>query len=127
MEVPQFIFELFEKELRSIQIQLLTKVATKKRLDVEELIKEFLPEHLKLVSNTKTRIQVKKTHEPSLPPKAEVRCMARVWNRGKGGQCTRERIQSDYCSQHEKNRKHGRIDAPPSAEIFSHKSTSLYK
>jgi hypothetical protein len=136
MEVPQFIFELFEKELRSIQIDLLKKVATKNGLNVDELIKDFLPEHLKLVSNTKTRIQVQKKNEPPSPPKPEERCMARVWNRGKGGQCIRRRMSNendnknekcDYCSQHEKNRKHGRIDQPPSKEVFSQKSSVVYK
>jgi hypothetical protein len=131
MEVPQFIFELFEKELRSIQIELLKKVATKHGLNIEEVVADFLPEHLKIVPNTKTRIQVKKKHAPAEPPKAEVRCMARVWNRGKGGQCMRERLNNtrkcEYCSQHEKNRKHGRIDEQPSQKIFPQKANAVYK
>jgi hypothetical protein len=136
METPQFIFELFEKELRNIQISLLRKVATSKGLDVEELINEFLPKELKLVPNTKTVIHVKKKNAPPTPPAPEVRCMARVWNRGKGGQCIRNRGEitndnhkqvSEYCSQHEKNRKHGRIDEPPSKEIFPKEAKSLYK
>ena len=37
MEVPQFIFELFEIELKNIQKDLLKKVATKYKLDYENL------------------------------------------------------------------------------------------
>jgi hypothetical protein len=141
MEAPQFIFELFEKELRAIQIKLLGKVATAKGLDPEDLIEEFLPEHgLRLILNTKTSIQVKKKNAPSAPPPAESRCMARVWNRGKGGQCVRPRSsgataaksgenvsKSEYCSQHAKNRKHGRIDEPPGKEVFPKEAKSVYK
>lgn len=140
MEVPYFIFEIFEKELRNIQINLLKKVATKKGYsdsELEELCNEFLPEqsNLKLVPNTKTRIHIQKKNAESVVPKNEERCMARIWNRGKGGQCTRARFcneeanneLSEYCSQHIKNRKHGRIDEKPSEEIFPKDSKSLYK
>jgi hypothetical protein len=137
MEAPQFIFELFEKELRAIQIKLLGKVATAKGLDPEDLVEEFLPERgLRLVPNTKTIIQVKKKNAPPAPPSAESRCMARVWNRGKGGQCVRPRssaskgenvIKCDYCSQHTKNRKHGRIDESPGKDIFPKEAKSVYK
>jgi hypothetical protein len=138
METPQFIFELFEKELRAIQIKLLGKVATAKGLDPEELVMEFLPERsLRLVPNTKTIIQVKKKNAPPAPPPVESRCMARVWNRGKGGQCVRLRssanssrnttIKCDYCSQHAKNRKHGRIDEPPVKDVFPKEAKSVYK
>ena len=137
MDTPQFIFELFEKELRTIQISLLAKVAISHGLNHAELIEEFIPSRLILIPNTKTRVQVKKTNvTPSIPP-PENRCMARVWNRGKGGQCIRSRgvidnksaaaIECEYCSQHQKNRKHGRIDEPPSKEIFPKEAKSLYK
>ena len=128
MEMPQFIFELFEKELRTIQINLLKKVATKKGLDHAELVEDFLPKEIKLIPNTKTRIQVKKMHAPAEVPKPECRCMARVWNRGKGGQCLRTRNDTNqYCLQHIKNRKHGRIDEPPSETIFPKNTKAVYK
>lgn len=133
MDVPYFIFEIFEKELRNIQINLLKKVATKKgysNSELEELCNEFLPEqcNLKLVPNTKTRIHIQKKNTELSLPKNEERCMARIWNRGKGGQCTRCRnALSEYCLQHIKNRKHGRIDEKPSEDIFPKDSKSIYK
>lgn len=128
MDTPQFIFDLFEKELRAIQISLLKKVAISRGLNHEELVEEFIPSKLTLVPNTKTRVQVKKTNAPPAPPSAENRCMGRVWNRGKGGQCIRNRGEScEYCSQHLKNRKHGRIDESPSKDIFPKEAKSLYK
>jgi len=131
MDVPCFIFEIFEKELRNIQIDLLKKVATKKGYDVEKFVNEFLPEqtNLRLIPNSKTKIQIQKKNvaNKSLPEK-DKQCMARVWNRGKGGQCTRLKFENnEYCSQHIKNRKHGRIDESPSEEIFPKEFKSLYK
>ena len=123
--------------MRNIQINLLKKVATRKSFsdaELEELITDLLPEQatLKLVPNTKTRIHIQKKNTETAVPKNEERCMARIWNRGKGGQCTRSRLRqedamSEYCSQHIKNRKHGRIDEKPSEEIFPKDSKSLYK
>ena len=131
--MPHFIFDLFEKELLNIQKELLSKVATKYKLNFDQLIEEFLPKEVKLISNTKTSIQIKKIHKPFVPPLAQNRCMARVWNRGKGGQCLRNRFEDengniiDYCSQHKNNRKHGRIDESPNNNIFPKESKSLYK
>lgn len=132
MDVPQFIFELFEKELKNIQKDLLKKVATKYNLNYDNLIQEFIPNTLTLVSNTKTSIEIKKKNVSFTPPTCDKRCMARVWNRGKGGQCIRYRINDtnnnyEYCSQHQKNRKHGRIDELPNQNIFPKDSKAIYK
>ena len=129
MEIPHFIFDLFEKELINIQQDLLKKVATKYSLNYDELIKDFLPKEVKLTPNTNTSIQIKKKQVQSEPPEATKRCMARIWNRGKGGQCIRGRSSEtgEYCSQHEKNRKHGRIDEPPNINIFPKDSKAIYK
>lgn len=50
------------------------------------------------------------------------RCMARTWNGGKGGQCSRPKTaQSDFCTRHAENLKwqvHGRVDGHiPSKKI----------
>jgi hypothetical protein len=129
MDAPQFIFDLFESELRNIQKDLLKNVATKFNLNHEELVKEFLPEKLKLIPNTKISVSVHKKVAPRELPANEKRCMARVWNRGKGGQCTRFRMSSscEYCNQHEKNLKHGRIDETIKDKIFPKSANSLYK
>ena len=132
METPQFIFDLLERELRTIQINLLEKVSVRYGLNRDDLIADFLPKQLVVVPNSKIVIEVKKCLKPHQIPSAENRCMARVWNRGKGGQCTRNQIkvettESEYCSQHQKNRKHGRINEPASSEIFPRKSNALYK
>ena len=104
-------------------------MATKYKLDYENLVEEFIPTKIKLVPNTKTSIEIKKKNAPIKLPSLEERCMARVWNRGKGGQCIRTRFNDncEYCSQHEKNRKHGRIDEPPNGNIFPKESKAIYK
>ena len=133
MDMPHFIFDPFEKELLNIQKELLKKVATKYSLNYDELLNDLLPKEVKLIPNTKTSIQIKKNNNPITPPSQQDRCMARVWNRGKGGQCLRNRIEDkdgtilEYCSQHKNNRKHGRIDELPNNKIFPKESKSLYK
>jgi hypothetical protein len=135
METPQFIFDLLENELYSIQLNLLEKVSVRYNLNKDSLVEEFLPKKLVIIPNTKTAIEVKKRIMPQQPPCGDKRCMARVWNRGKGGQCMRARIienatdiaTNDYCLQHKKNRKHGKITEPASHNIFPHVSHAIYK
>ena len=50
---------------------------------------------------------------PFTPKKIESHlCMARTWNSGQGGQCTRKQVKGDYCSLHsgEGWKVHGRVD-----------------
>ena len=52
---------------------------------------------------------------PFTPKKIESHlCMARTWNSGQGGQCTRKQMKGDYCSGHsgEGWKVHGRVDGP---------------
>lgn len=47
-------------------------------------------------------------------------CMARVWNSGRGGQCTKRRMGqgSEFCSIHCHKHSHGRVDGPvPPAKL----------
>lgn len=127
-QTPQFILELLDKELRRVQTDLLKKVATKYNLDHEELVTSFLSSPLKLTPTKDVSITVIKKINPSAPPKADHRCMARIWNRGRGGQCTRARREdSDYCTHHVSHLKHGRIDDKVPRELYPAHSSALYK
>ena len=60
--------------------------------------------------------------------KESKKCMARIWNRGKGGQCSRNKVgNNDFCKQHIECRKHGRIDENIDRNIFVKNSKVLYK
>lgn len=124
---PEFIFDILSDELRKDKISLLEKVATKYKLNLNELISEFI-EPEEIIPKTKISINIEKKLEPRKPP-TENRCMARIWGRGKGGQCTRKCCESggEYCSQHISIRKHGRIDESVPKEKFPQKSKCLYK
>ena len=127
-QTPQFILELLEKELRRVQSDLLEKVATKYNLDHAELVESFLPKQLKVCPTKDVAITVTKKHTPLAPAPAEVRCMARIWNRGKGGQCTRARREdSEYCTHHMHNRKHGKIEDVLPRQLYPAHSSALYK
>lgn len=124
---PEFILDILNDELRSYHIILLEKVATKHKLDLNELISDFLEESAKIIPKNKISINIEKKLEPRTPP-VECRCMARIWGRGKGGQCTRKCSEkSEYCIQHVSERKHGRIDESIPKDKFPQKTKCLYK
>lgn len=128
MDVPNFIHDILEHELRQLHIGLLEKVALKHGLIATELVAEFIPDRLTIVPNSKVKVCVKKKVASTRIVEDARQCMARVWNRGKGGRCTRTKHGScDYCCQHAENRKHGRIDEPVVKDLFPKDSASLYK
>ena len=126
MQTPSFIFGLLDAELRRVHTEMLEKVATKYNLDITELIEEFVTPHKAITTGTK--VSVKKDMNPRPLPQAANRCMARVWNRGRGGQCTRNRkADAEFCAHHIPSQKHGRIDEKVTRSMFPSHSTALYK
>lgn len=136
MNTPSFIFDMFEKELVRMQTELLSKVATKYNLNEAELVETFItgtgqPLALALVPNNSVTVvvQKKKNRTEKAIVADESRCVARIWNRGKGGQCTRHVCDHSprYCSQHQTNRKHGDITNRVDAKLFPKNPTAIYK
>lgn len=131
--VPSFIFTVLNKELFEIQSELLRKVAADYSLDATEIVQKYLRDPLSITPNAKTKVEIVKRVDPKPPPEAEKRCMARVWNRGRGGQCSRARsADSDLCSHHQNGTlRHGRIDSKPPTHVFgggaSGRQKALYK
>ncbi len=123
-EVPEFLFALLEQELRKVQIDVLKKVAKEYELNEDELIDRILP--TKPIHIMPERIKI--VRRPALKPpiEADDRCQARIWNRGRGGQCTRNATTADrLCRQHaqefqksEGKLRHGWIHEPPSIHVF---------
>lgn len=127
MDVPAFIFDVLNQELQRVQEELLEKVAQKYHLPYPELVESFLTPLEILPEKSEKVFLCKKQKGRALPPE-ERRCMARIWNRGKGGQCTRARKEGDaFCCQHLEKRKHGVIGETPPREVFCHTTKVLYK
>lgn len=131
MDAPNFIFEMLEEEIIRIQTEVLDKVATKYNLNAEDLISEFVVNKVKLIPTNNITVVVKKEILRKVVVDDTSRCMARIWNRGKGGQCTRARLcgtqHSMFCSQHVDNHKHGCIHEPVNKKLFPKEPTALYK
>lgn len=126
-DTPSFVFTILNKELYEIQRRLLENVAKDHNLNAEDLITTYLKDPLSVTPNTTTKVEVVRRAAPKTLPKTEERCMARIWNRGKGGQCTRRRTEGDYCTAHAHDgTRHGRIDHPPPEHIFG-KIRAVYK
>lgn len=124
MDTPAFIFELLNNELQTIKEKMCREIATKYNLDFEEVSKPYLT----IIKESDEKIFIcKKTKSRKLPDDEE-RCKARVWNRGKGGQCCRCRKDDTlFCMQHSEMRKHGVITDAPNRKIFPRKTRILYK
>jgi hypothetical protein len=128
MDAPNFIFEMLEEEIIRIQKELLIKVARKYSMDEEDLIREFVVDRVKLVPTKNVTVVVKKEITRKTVVDETSRCMARIWNRGKGGQCTRARsCGTQFCSQHADNHKHGCINEQVNIKLFPKEPTALYK
>lgn len=116
-DLPRYLLDLLDHELDTVQRRLLQRVAARYALPYEEMCTELLVP-VRLVPSSETHLEVIKRMAPKPPPAAECRCMGRVWNKGQGGQCRRVRVApGDFCMQHDKQCKHGRIDEPPPAHF----------
>jgi hypothetical protein len=124
MDTPSFIFELLNNELQKIQEQMCKEIAEKYNLDFDELSRPYLS----ITKQSDEKIFICKKIKTKKLPVDEERCIARVWNRGKGGQCTRCRFKDiEFCKQHSEKQKHGVITEPPKRYLFPKKSRIIYK
>ncbi len=134
-EVPKFLFDLFELELQRLRLELLKQVASEFDMDYDTLVERIMPK-VRVVPNTEVKVQITKPRL-SVAADSEQRCTARIWNRGKGGQCSRKQKEGDVklCTQHlkeycmEKTLRHGWFHEPPPKEVFTpaKKEKALYK
>ncbi len=109
---------------------LLNAVSQQYGLNPQEVLTKFLPddfdvspdEKLTLEKSQSTPDKQKNTLRKCKVPLNE-RCMARCWNGGAGGQCTRRKKVGDLCSNHNKiytntgTLPHGRVDQQPPKEL----------
>jgi hypothetical protein len=127
MNTPAFIFDLLNNELQQIQIKMLEKISKKYNIDINELKNEFI-KPLSIIPEKTEKVIIMKKQKGRKLPSDEERCTARIWNRGKGGQCSRPRKKNEcFCCQHVENRKHGIISEPPSKKVFKHNTNIVYK
>lgn len=130
--VPDFLMGLLEQELRNLQEKLLLKVATEYDLDFDELVAKMLPQ--KCIQVVPDRIKVVRKASPKPIVDVSQQCQARIWNRGRGGQCTRANKEGGLCTHHAKelqkegHLRHGWIHEPPSKDVFGNgkKTKALY-
>lgn len=128
-DIPSFIFDVLEEELYQIQLQLLQRVCETYNLDVKDAQARLLPSkpQLQIIPKSHKIVEVVQRKPTRPPADEENRCQARVWNRGRGGQCTRNKKDGgELCAQHSKHLRHGLIYETPPNDIFSTRR-ALYK
>ncbi len=127
MNTPAFVFDILNNELQKIQITMLEGISKKYNIDIDELKKEFI-KPLRVIPEKTEKVVILRKQKGRKMPSDEERCVARIWNRGKGGQCSRpSKNEQPFCCQHRQHRKHGTIDEPPSDKIFNNKKSVVYK
>lgn len=127
MDAPQYLWDLLNRELIFSHTELLRKVATKYDIPFAELVDEFIPKNAKLIPNKEQPIMIHKKMKPKKEPSDDTRCCARIWNRGKGGRCTRSQAPNcEYCLQHSKDRKHGDFRESAPREIYPKKKQLMF-
>lgn len=115
---------MLNDELQKIQETMCREIAEKYNLDFDELSRPYLT----ITKQKEEKVFICKKIKNRKVPLDEVRCCARVWNRGKGGQCSRCRSEGEkFCKQHIETRKHGLITEPPKRTLFPKKSRIIYK
>lgn len=112
ISTPAFIFNTLQQELQKIHLTWLEQIAQKYNLPLEELKQEFIKD-LKIIPETTEKIYICKKYKARKIPMEEDRCKALIWNKGKGGQCTRPCCDGEeYCKIHVMHLKYGSVDKP---------------
>lgn len=125
---PQYIFEILQNELYEHNKEILRKLCKEYKLNENDIFSKFLSKELNIIEDKNISIEITRKNSPKKQIEENIRCMARVWNRGQGGQCTRAKLKNcDFCTQHKEKQKHGRIDESVPREIFQKSSNVLYK
>lgn len=136
MSLPSFLYDLMNEELFDMQRRLLCKVAEEYKLDKDELIHRILGDaKLRITPNTEVKVDIVRRQIKQTKVQQEEQCIARVWNRGRGGQCSRRANgDSSLCTHHMKEKqqhgslRHGLITEEVPNKIFgTTNKKALYK
>lgn len=126
IELPVFVKTIFEEKINEIKINLIKQISKDYFLDEEELIKQYTCD-IQIISNKMENIEIIKKNKYNNDISKKDRCIARVYNNGKGGQCKRSKNINNLCTLHHnqlnknKTLKYGLITEPKPLELFHNK------
>tara|TARA_Y100000591_G_C21767287_1_gene663528 strand:- start:224 stop:637 length:414 start_codon:yes stop_codon:yes gene_type:complete len=131
-DLPLFVKGIFEKEINNIKINLIKHIAKDYSLNEEELIKKYTCD-IEIINKKIENIQITKKNNYNSNLNKEDRCLARVYNNGKGAQCKRSKKHDDLCTLHynilikEDKLKYGLITEPKPNNVFHYKNPKREK
>lgn len=100
VELPSLVIKLFQAEIAEIQASLITEISADYNLDRDELINRYieLESNMEIISSKIMKLSITKC-QPEI--ESEVRCNARIWNKGMGARCKRKQQESsNLCKFH---------------------------
>jgi len=127
LNTPAFVFNTLQKELQDIQVKLLEKVSKTYDIPLDELTETFLSD-LTIIPEKKDKIYICKKYKGRRLPMDKDRCEALIWNKGKGGQCTRPKYNVEcFCKQHVSHLCFGSVKDPKHVDKFCIQDRAIYK
>ena len=132
VELPNFVIGIFQNEVNKIKINLIKQIAKDFHLDEEELIEQYTCD-MKIINKNLENIQISRKNNYNSNIDKDDRCLARVYNNGKGAQCKRSKNEDDLCTLHNnlllKNGKlkYGLINEPKPLGAFPYKDPKREK
>lgn len=130
--IPDFIFELFQNEIKKINMLFLKKICEHYHINFEEA-KMYVEKDLKFSLELSNMEQIKIVKKQKLLDPEE-RCIARVYNNKEMHvyQCTRKKYDCDFCKRHKKMNdkdglKHGTIKDSLPGELIPKELKKLKK
>ena len=120
--MKKYYFDFIQEKLKKDIIQTLID-QTIDPLIVEELVTSYLSENEIVFEEIKETSITHKIRDRSAYKNKKNKCIARVWNEGEGGQCSRSGIHCGFCKTHFKKGGHcwwlGTINQPrPERPIY---------
>lgn len=131
-DIPLFVKDLLKQEINNIKLNLLKKISEDYDIDEDEL-KERYACDVEMISKSLENVEITKKHKYGSKVPNDMRCNARVWNKGSGGRCKRSINKNKLCTLHnryiEKNGKlkYGLITEKKSKEVFKFKNPKSEK
>lgn len=132
IELPKFVIGIFQNEVNKIKINLIKQICKDFYLDEEELIKEYICD-INLINKNLENIQIVKKNNYNSELSNDDRCLARIYNNGKGARCKRSKNCNGLCTLHNNilNRngklKYGYINKPKPKSAFPNKDPKREK
>lgn len=128
IELPNYIYTLFEEQINKIKRDLIINIATEYDLldNLDSMFNKYTCD-IEIISKKMENVKIIRKNNYNTNIQSINRCQARVWNDGLGARCRRSNHIDNLCHIHynilkkKKNLKYGRI-TDPQPDVFKNRN-----